>query len=268
MTPEETILNALIEAGAMVADYTAGGILTVPIHAEIVRPTEAGALPFLYWYEADAEDQHHIHARAFDAIEVVHNRDLDVQLQGRRVLYVAPFTEWPEESTDDLNERLAIARARLNDPDIRELFDSSVAENRPRQVPALLPPLGAIAACLMALLMLGGCTAPVDQFAAAEHRNAVQMQERRNAYEAARQTAVEGYVAENPSLPQEIKGAILRHHIIIGMSEADVIASFGDPPVSSTRAVSALGVCDVWFYGRNYSVCFVDGRVVSWQQES
>ena len=138
MNPEDSTLAALIDGGAMVADYTAGGILTVPIHAEIVRP-EDGSLPFLYWYEADAEDQHHIHARAFDHIDVVHDRDLDVRLQGRRVLYVAPFTEWPEVSTDDLNERLAIARARLNDPDTRALYDASVAENRPARVPALLP---------------------------------------------------------------------------------------------------------------------------------
>ena len=129
MKPEEEKLADLVQAGCMISDEIMGGVRSLPIHAELIEG-EGG--PALYWVEANAEHQGQTHVREYDAATVMHGRDLDLTANGRPVAYVAPFTEWPQENTDDLNERLATARADLQADGAQASFDAFVDATRPK----------------------------------------------------------------------------------------------------------------------------------------
>lgn len=56
------------------------------------------------------------------------------------------------------------------------------------------------------------------------------------------------YVDKNPLLADVIKKAILGEKIMLGMTESDVVASWGKPE-KVNRSVGGWGVHEQWIYG-------------------
>lgn len=83
------------------------------------------------------------------------------------------------------------------------------------------------------------------------------------------------YVDNNPSLPLAMQRLILEGRVTIGMTQEQVLASWGWPRDVS-RTVTASGTTERWSYGyyiaeRNgvrytHYLYFDDGRVTSWQK--
>lgn len=82
--------------------------------------------------------------------------------------------------------------------------------------------------------------------------------------EQARQKAREDYVQAHPELDGPTKEAILKGHIIIGMSSNGARAAWGNPE-RINRSGNASGVSEQWVYGDNFYVYFEDGVLTSWQ---
>ena len=76
------------------------------------------------------------------------------------------------------------------------------------------------------------------------------------------------YVVDNPSTKENRKAAILAGKVTIGMSPAEVIASWGHPSNASRSVVEDV-VVDQWRYGSaaygDY-IYFKAGRVFAFQQ--
>jgi hypothetical protein len=89
----------------------------------------------------------------------------------------------------------------------------------------------------------------------------------------------EQYLAQNPSLPPDIRQAIVSQQVVAGMSRTDVMAAWGPPKsCSSNFSVSPSQTVCVYtdtvrssVLGRSYkdiyykSVAFAAGHVVDWQ---
>lgn len=82
------------------------------------------------------------------------------------------------------------------------------------------------------------------------------------------------YVANTPSLPVRIRETILEGSLVLGMTEEQVLASWGWPR-DTNRTVAAFGTMEQWVYGyyiaeRNgvtytHFLYFNDGLLTSWQ---
>lgn len=71
------------------------------------------------------------------------------------------------------------------------------------------------------------------------------------------------YVNEHPNIPEKIKNAIRRGEVILGMTQSQVIASFGHPGTIN-RTSGSWGVYEQWVYSRGY-LYFENGILTSWQ---
>lgn len=128
----EKRLSALVNTGSIIEHQSLGAnsVQRLPIHAQIVRLTDGTQL--LYYVEAGAEDQHHTHAIVFDRVAEVHRRDLDFTWDGRRVAYLAPFSEWPEVNAQKMGKQLSAAVALVTaDDKVRRRFSRFVEACKP-----------------------------------------------------------------------------------------------------------------------------------------
>lgn len=70
------------------------------------------------------------------------------------------------------------------------------------------------------------------------------------------------YVEAHPELAESVRANILSGHISLGMSRAEVAASWGAPERKS-EYVSRLSDSETWFYSKTW-VHFSDGKLSSW----
>lgn len=74
-------------------------------------------------------------------------------------------------------------------------------------------------------------------------------------------TPQERYVADNPNLKSEVRAAILKGDVLVGMSMGDVRTAWGAPH-REKKSQDEVGSCDFWIYG-NTALLFREGLLQS-----
>ena len=79
----------------------------------------------------------------------------------------------------------------------------------------------------------------------------------------AKQERRESYVRGHSEIGADVRSAVLRGRLVMGMTRDGVYASWG-PPGDVNRSVGSWGVHEQWVYGSSY-LYFENGVLTGWQ---